>query len=360
MDDSPLHLRGRTTISVMAFPLHDFAYTKQFYGALAALGVDIREGIFAGRWLVKNLRQVDYVHIHWPSFFYAHKAKSRSLYSFAVFLFFLLLARLRGARLIWTVHNVYPHRTCSIPALDKIARWVIVRAATRFLIHGSSAAQEVLRHFPTMAGRIDLIDRGSYIGYYPNSISRDAARARLGLGADDFVVLFFGVCAPYKNLPGLIAAMSHLPERATLVIAGRFQEPTYETEIRGLIAACNRRVTVRSEYVPDDELQVYLLASDVVAAPYLEVLISGTAMLALTFGRPFVAPKRGFLKDVITEGCGILYDPSDPRGLPDALRAAMATRFEETAIKKAALAHDWKQSAQGMLDSLMADQARHQ
>jgi beta-1,4-mannosyltransferase len=344
----------------MAFPLHDFAYTKQFYHALASLGLDVREGIFAGRWLLKNLRQVDYVHIHWPSFFYAHKAKSRCLYSFAVFLFFLLLARLRGARLIWTVHNVYPHRSCSIPALDKIARWIIVRTATRFLIHGNSAAQEVLLHFPAMAGRIDLIDRGSYIGYYPHTISRDTARARLGLGGDDFAVLFIGVCAPYKNLPGLIAAMSQLPERATLVIAGRFQEPAYETEIRGLMAHCNRRVIVHSGYIPDDELQVYLLASDVVAAPYLEILISGTAMLALSFGRPFVAPRRGFLKDVITAGCGILYDPLDPRGLPDALLAALATSFDEATIKNAALAHDWNQSAQGMLDSLMADQARRQ
>jgi hypothetical protein len=38
----------------------------------------------------------------------------------------------------------------------------------------------------------------------------------------------------------------------------------------------------------------------------------------------------------------------------------MATSFDEATIRNAALAHDWNQSAQGMVDSLMADQARHQ
>ena len=128
----------------MAFPLHGFAYTELFYRALAALDVDVIEGVYAGRWLRKHLRHIDYVHIHWPSFFYAEKTKGRCLYKFGLFVYFLLLARFRGSRVIWTVHNLYPHKACVISALDKLARWIIVRSATRFLIHGRSAAEEAL------------------------------------------------------------------------------------------------------------------------------------------------------------------------------------------------------------------------
>ena len=141
------------------------------------------------------------------------------------------------------------------------------------------------------------------------------------------------------------------------MIAGRFQEAAYEAEIRGLIAKCSRRVVLHAGYIPDDELQVYLLASDVVAAPYLEILSSGTAMLALSFGRPMVAPRRGFLKDVITRDCGLLYDPTDPKGLESALRATLTARFDEATIIRVARAHDWNKSALVTLDCLVADQA---
>ena len=46
-------------------------------------------------------------------------------------------------------------------------------------------------------------------------------------------------------------------------------------------------------YIPDAELQVWLRAADVVVLPFRDILTSGSAILALSFGRAVVAPALG-------------------------------------------------------------------
>jgi beta-1,4-mannosyltransferase len=48
-------------------------------------------------------------------------------------------------------------------------------------------------------------------------------------------------------------------------------------------------------------LQIYLRASDVVVLPYIEILNSGAAILALSFSRPVLVPARGALIDLREE-----------------------------------------------------------
>ena len=61
--------------------------------------------------------------------------------------------------------------------------------------------------------------------------------------------------------------------------------------------------------------------------------MSGTAMLAVGFGRPEIAPAVGLLKELVDERCGLLYDPSDRTGLRDAMNAAFNARFDESGYR---------------------------
>jgi len=343
---------GKDVLSIMAFPRRGDSYTECFYPALESLGVKVYEGIFAGRWLLQNLRSIDYVHLHWPSFFYHDQRRTKCLRKYALFLFFLALARWRGARLIWTVHNLYPHDRCIIPPLDGLTRRLLIRMTARFAIHGPSAEGEVRRMFPAVAGRTILIDHGHYIGYYPNFITRSVARLKLGIADNDFVFLFIGLCKSYKNVEGLISAFEQLGGQPVLVIAGKFPNSKYEATIRAAVARSRARIILHPGFVPDEDIQTYLHACDIVTAPYKEVLTSGTAMLALSFGRPVIAPAVGFLKDAVTEGSGLLYDASQLDGLKHAMQSAMRAKFDESRIIEHAKAHDWRQSAQRMIEGL--------
>jgi len=336
----------------MAFHRRGNSYIDCFYPAVEALGVEVCEGEFSGRWLLKNLHNVDYIHIHWPSHFYNDPQRRKCLRNFALFLFLLTLARWRGVHLIWTIHNLYPHDRCVVQQLDPLTRRLLVKIGVRFFVHGSSAKAEVLREFPVLAGRVVQIDHGHWIGYYPNTMACSAARSRLGLAESEFVFLFIGLCKPYKNLEGLIRAFQELPGNPVLMIVGKFQDTTYEAAIRVAISRSRGRIILHSGFVRHEEMQVYLRACNVVATPYKEILSSGSAILALSFGRPVIAPAIGGLKDLIVEGCGFLYDPSQPEGLQDAMGAAMDARFDEAHIMARALKLDWRESAKILVNSL--------
>ncbi len=208
------------------------------------------------------------------------------------------------------------------------------------------------RIFPAVAGRTVLIDHGHYIGYYPDVVTRSAARLKLGIADNDFVFLFIGLCKPYKNVEGLISAFEQLGGEPVLVIAGKFPNSKYEATIRAAVARSRARIILHPGFVPDGDIQIYLHACDIVTAPYKEVLTSGTTMLAFSFGRPVIAPALGFLKDAVTEDSGLLYDASQLDGLENAMQSAMQAKFDESRIVEHAKAHDWRLSAQRMIEGL--------
>jgi glycosyltransferase involved in cell wall biosynthesis len=315
--------------------------------------VEVYEGEFSGRWLLRRLRNIDFIHIHWPSFFYSKPQKGKCLRGFILFSFFLILARLRGVRLIWTIHNLYPHERCVIPQLDTLTRKLLVRLGALFFIHGSAAEADVLREFPALAGRTVRIEHGSWIGHYPNTMACKTARARLGLAENEFVFLFIGTCNPYKNLEGLICAFEQLPGNATLIITGKFQDAAYEAEIKAAISRSGSRIILHSGFIQDEDMQIYFRACNAVTTPYNEILSSGSAILAMSFGRPVIGPAMGSLKNLIIEGCGFLYDPShQPESLRDAMCAAMKAKFDEARIVAEALKLDWRESAKIVVNSL--------
>ena len=107
-----------------------------------------------------------------------------------------------------------------------------------------------------------------------------------------------------------------------LIVAGRPRRPEAAAPIAAA-AAADPRVSLRLDFVPDDQLQVLLNASDAVVLPFRDILTSGSMILAMSFGRAIVAPSMGCLPDTLPPGGGILYDPDDPGALEQALRTAL-------------------------------------
>jgi beta-1,4-mannosyltransferase len=337
--------RDRHLVSIMAFHRRGNSYLDCFYPPLEELGVNVCDAEFSGKWLLKHLRNVDYIHLHWPSTFYHASRRRECFRNFGLLLFLLLLAQWRGVHLIWTVHNLYPHDRCIVPRLDILTRRLLTKCCELFFVHSPSAEAAVLREFPAVRGRIVLINHGHWMDYYPHTVSRSTARSQLGLAESEFVFLFLGLCKPYKNLEGLIRAFDQLPGNPVLVIAGKFQDQLYEAAIRAAICRCRNRIVLHSGFVAHDDIQVYLRSANVLVTPYNEVLSSGSAILGLSFGRPVVAPAIGCLKDLIVEGCGFLYNPLQPEGLRDAMIVTMNVRFDEVFITAEASKLDWRESA---------------
>ena len=76
------------------------------------------------------------------------------------------------------------------------------------------------------------------------------------------------------------------------------------------------QIILRTQFIPDREMEVYLKAADVLVLPYKEIFQSGVLFLAYSFGLPVVATDVGSFREEIVEGqTGFLCRPGDPADL---------------------------------------------
>ena len=137
-----------------------------------------------------------------------------------------------------------------------------------------------------------------------------------------------GRISRYKGLDKLIRAFSSIAQPGdVLVIAGRPQDQKLIVELRDLAASlCPSQASIRLEptLIPDDELQVYFGACDLVVLPFERVLNSGSLLLAMSFGRCVVAPAIGSLHEIGCPEAFFEYTDGDAGGLGGALGNALA------------------------------------
>jgi beta-1,4-mannosyltransferase len=304
--------------AVAAFPrtVRGNPYCDLLYGTLAARGVAVTAGAeLSPRWLLRHVRDVKVLHLHWPEFYYRSGGQPTAR-SVTAFVAALLLARLLRYRVVWTVHNALPHER---HVVDRPLRWLLVHSAR--LVVQAEAARVALPQTRQLAA---VVPHGHYIGCYPDDLSAADARRTLGLAASDRVFVCFGQLRAYKDVGALLDAFARLPGPSLhLVIAGR---PATEADAEIIRTAVRRdgRVQTHLAFVSDPDVQRFLKAADFVVLPYRDVLTSGAALLALSFARPLVVSRRGCLVELEHEGCAIGYDPDAPDGLRAALAAAAA------------------------------------
>lgn len=341
-----INARAESSISIIGIPIGPDAYTICYYAALTTCGASVNQGDLSGRWLSHQRGSANYLHLNWPSFHYQNKSAMVSLVKFCRFAILLIYARLCGLQLLWTAHNLYPHDDNRVPGLHWLGRRLVIFLSHKIFVHGTYAAATVAREFAGAANKLTVIPHGHWIDYYPNTLSREAARARLGIPSDQTVFLFVGLCKQYKNLEYLISTFQSASlANSALWIVGTFPDDEYFARVKALQARLPDGIYIEPRFIPDDELQLYLKSCSVVVLPYMDILTSGSAMLAIGFGRPVVAPCIGHLRDVIDSTCGVLYDPSEPDGLARAMHVARDRDFDETLIQDHARTYTWHEAA---------------
>ena len=149
------------------------------------------------------------------------------------------------------------------------------------------------------------------------------AKRLLGIRSTERVMLCFGQIAPYKGLEYLIAAFSEVAKgnrSYRLIIAGKVKkgQNEYWNEIRRKIAGSGvqNQIIERIEHIPDEEVELYFKAADVLIVPYVHIFQSGVPFLAYSFGLPVIATDVGSLREDIVEGrTGFVCQPQDSSDL---------------------------------------------
>lgn len=156
----------------------------------------------------------------------------------------------------------------------------LAKAAVAAGAHLTAVGEACLANFDKdVAGKVTVIENGADTDRLMPGVPRDAARAQLGIGPNEKMVLFIGRFAPVKNLAGLAAAVAALPHNWRLVAVGPQYQPV------PAIAALGARATVLP---PQEFLGNLLAAADVFCAPSHHEANSLAVMEAWLAGVPTV------------------------------------------------------------------------
>ncbi len=318
--------------------------------ALAHRGIQLELGdyAFSREWLRDNREEFSVLHFNWLHQFYREDSLAATQERYDHFAANLFYARKLGYRIIWTLHNLYPHER-PFPQVDRAARLLVCEHADVVITHCRHAAQLAAEHFGRR-DRVEIIPHGHFINAFPNQISRTEARAQLRIDEARFVYLFFGNARTYKSVESLISAFGRAADAdAVLLLMLRSSfNPEYAAELERQAVGDDRILVFTNPYFPESDFQIYLNAADAVVLPFAEVLTSGSAITALSFGTPVILPRRGCLPELIDDSMGILFDPDEDDGLERALSQIHLFDLEAAseAAYRRALEFGWEDIAQ--------------
>jgi glycosyltransferase involved in cell wall biosynthesis len=235
--------------------------------------------------------------------------------------------------------------------------------------------------------RDELVDRGfepGRVAWYPNCVdasvydpaaipglARSEARARLGAGPDDFVILFMGTFGLWHGAEVFARAAAELAGDGGWIRGGRVRfafvgdgrtRPLCEEIIQSSPAA---GVTVFAGLVAQHEAPAYLAAADAFVSPHVpnadgsRFFGSPTKLFEyMAMAKPIVASALDQIADVLEDGrTAALTKPGDADSLAAGIRRVvgdrdLGRRLGEAARAEVLAKYTWTRHVEVMLEAL--------
>jgi glycosyltransferase involved in cell wall biosynthesis len=304
-------------LSVAFAPVYHNPYQHLLTAALQKQNVTVHhlDAMPSLRWLRAHRSRVAILHLHWLYGLYMRHLLTPARY--AAFLARFHYARRLGYKIVWTAHNILPHRM-PFPPMHRYVRRLMMQQAEAVIVHCEYGRSQLRALFPRQKP-IHTVPIGTYAGVYPDDVSRSTARQHLQVAPEQFVYLFLGNISAYKGLRKFVQIfLAQAGPNDLALIAGRNRDGRLVADLEEQ-AAQEVRLCVYAQFIPDEEMQYFLRAADVMVAPFTKILTSSSVIVGMAYGLPVIVPDLGCMPELVTPAAGIVYPASAPDGLAEAL-----------------------------------------
>lgn len=234
------------------------------------------------------------------------------------------LNKIQGSKQVHTYHSLGAVKYKSVSTIPLIAKTrlavekEVLETAER-IVATSPQEKEHMRSLVSAKGNIDIIPCGTDVHKY-GSISREQARAKLGIDLETKVVFYVGRFDPRKGIETLVRAVGQSKLRGTdlkLIIGGGSRPGHTDGMERDRIESIVDELgmsdfTIFPGRLGDDVLPVYYSAADLCVVPSHYEPFGLVAIEAMASGTPVVASNVGGLQfTVVPEETGLLAAPKD-------------------------------------------------
>jgi glycosyltransferase involved in cell wall biosynthesis len=242
----------------------------------------------------------------------------------------LLMAyyKLLGKKIALTAHNVnQAKRDLHDSLLNRLTLKIQYHLSDHLFVHTKKMKEELLQDFGVAEQAVTVIRHPINDAFQDSNLTPADAKRQLGVKDNEKTILFLGRIKPYKGIEYLLTAFQELVKQdATyrLIIAGEPHKGSenYLEEIRTIVTHdfSQGDVILHFQFIPDEKMELYLKAADVLVLPYKDIFQSGVLFLAYSFGLPVVATDVGSFKEEIVEGeTGFICKPGDTADLAKTL-----------------------------------------
>ena len=290
----------------------------------------------------------DIVHFQWPEFVFGNQKKEFSDNDITRMSHRLIQLKEKGIRIFVQVHNLKPHTKN-----DKniLRLYELLYSQAGVIVHMGRYSCELLESQYPNAQHV-VIPHHIYDDVYSFNIPQEEARLRLHLPTDKKIVLSFG---KFRNDEerNFVLKLSLTPDpspvgRGALFLMPGFYRETLHTWnpkkfITRLIHTLKYKlkgIKFSNEVIPDDLMQCYFCAADVVLIQRLDILNSGNLPMAFAAGKVVVGPNVGNVGQILHETGNFTFDPHDIMSAVDALQKAL-TETTKGIENKAYAAEHW-------------------
>jgi glycosyltransferase involved in cell wall biosynthesis len=264
------------------------SFINRFAAGIAAGGYQVVE--FS--WSPLSLARASLAILHWPNEFFANHSPAAAAKAAIKLELLRLVRRTLGVKLIWIAHNAQPHDSQGA-ASRLTARFLDTLDGIIYLSqHSRSTIRSIYRLRPATH---ELVTAHGH--YCDDALTLPQP---LAPPAHDVRLLYFGQVRPYKNVDELVRCATRVIDRSVrLKVTGLQQDDALAARIHRLAqAAPNIELDLRSQPIPEVELEATLDAAHAVVLPYRQILNSGAALYALSRNRPVLAPRLGSLPEL--------------------------------------------------------------
>lgn len=258
-----------------------------------------------------------------------------------------------GVQLLHTYHSLGAVKYEAVKDIPLIAQTRLavereILEQAQCVIATSPQEKDILRKRISKRGHIEVIPCGTDTNNF-RAIAKLAAREKLGLSAQDNVVLYVGRFDPRKGIETLLQSCATLKaqgrENLKLVLVGGCAEGRLDSRekrrIEYLVEALDlTEETIFAGQVDHEQLPFYYSAADVCAIPSHYEPFGLVALESMSCGTPVVASNVGGLQFSVIHGeTGLLVPPKDEASLANALDRFFLDKVWAQKLRRQAIAN---------------------
>lgn len=228
-----------------------------------------------------------------------------------------VLCKLLGKqKILFTCHNVFPHERFP---LDKLLTRMTLKNGNYFIVHSIQDEKDLMSIQSKAILKRTVLP--TYNAFKMKNLTLNDGREQLKLDLSKKVLLFFGFIREYKGLKYLLKAMPIIIKQLSevkLLIVGDFagDKEDYLEIIKKL--KLEDSVEIYDGYIPDEEVEQFFSATDLVVLPYESATQSGIVQIAYGFEKPVIVTNVGGLPEVVIDGkTGYVVEPKNEVALAD-------------------------------------------